>query len=87
MSSISTTRGMSFNPAEAARQREQAAAERAEQDKADHVASMREFGRFLDQVETCYKAHQPPQIRFRAEMETCDPNGDFDPHIGDCRYL
>ena len=55
-----------------------------EADKQQHIADMREYGRFLDQVETCYRAHQPPQIRFRAEMESCV---DFDSHVGDCRYL
>lgn len=82
---INSTRGMSFDPKIAAAERERKAEEAKAQAVAEHRRNMRQHGRMLDQIENCYRQHNPQQIRFAEEMEKSGPL--FDSHIGDCRYL
>lgn len=66
---IETTRGMPFKADHNAvlqRVRKQEA-----RDKERHKTAMRAEGRRRDQVETCYRQHTPPQIRFAEGMLEC----------------
>lgn len=71
-----STRGVSFDPKQAAYERERALAIKEAQDREAgrkmHQERMREYGRVLDQIETCYRQYTPPQIENAEAMQDAD---------------
>lgn len=64
MTEMSTTRGLPFEPAAASEMRvvTRARAEAQARREADQRRrERREYGRMLDQIETCYRQHHVPQ--------------------------
>ncbi len=57
MTEMSTTRGLPFEPSAASQARTEQARRQAEQ----HRQERREYGKRLDQIETSYRQHRPPQ--------------------------
>lgn len=64
MTEMSTTRGMSFEPSQAARDRAELARQRDEKRREMRREANRATARRLDQIELCYRQHHVPQADF-----------------------
>jgi hypothetical protein len=63
MSAICTTRGVPFEPSQAAKARAEAARVASEEQRRTKRRDRREHGRMLDQIELSYRQHRTAQSR------------------------
>jgi hypothetical protein len=61
MTTRSNTRGVCFDPTTAKAERALRREELLAESRKVHTTTMREHGRMLDQIETCYRQHKPQQ--------------------------